>query len=132
MEDTQIDKVSTPVENFISDTEQINLPKNDSPIDEQSKSSSDLEASAKMARILQHKDKKTDIQLKWLYGVVIIIVLSCWEWFVINVVRSQLNPNKEEIFHLSDAVLIALLTTATANILALPAIILSYLFPKRK
>lgn len=125
MEDTQKSKVTTPAETFVSEAE------NSSQTDEYSKSSSVLDISAELERDLEKQNKRADIKLKWLYGSAILIVLGFWEWFVIKVVLSQLNPNHEEIHYLSDTALVALLTSATANILTLPAIILKYLFPHK-
>ncbi|MDE6069870.1 MAG: hypothetical protein K2F92_03185 [Alistipes sp.] len=91
-----------------------------------------LAANEKTAKDLSFKDKRADINLKWLYGIVILLILIGWEVFVIIFSFKQLNPNSLKIRPMSDAVLIALWTSATANIVALPAIILNYLFPKRK
>lgn len=44
----------------------------------------------------------------------------------------QLNPCDKCVYKISDPVFITLLTTATTNILALPTIILRYLFPRKK
>lgn len=91
-----------------------------------------LAANEKTAKDLSNKDKRADINPKWLYGIVILLILIGWEVFVIIFSFKQLNPNSLKIRPMSDAVLIALWTSATANIVALPAIILNYLFPKRK
>lgn len=90
-----------------------------------------LESNEEIAKRLSNKDKNTDICLKWVYGVSIILVLAGWEIFVIYFSIKQLNPFDKYVHKVSDTVFIALLTTATANILALPAIILKYLFPKK-
>lgn len=80
-----------------------------------------------LAKSLERLEKKTDITLKKTYGFVILGILFLWEVFVISASCVQLNPN---VYHFSDGVLIALWTSATANILALPTIILKYLFAK--
>lgn len=82
-------------------------------------------------RLLSNKDKSADISLKKLYGCGILLILVGWEIFVIVFSMKQLNPCDKCVHKVSDSVFIALLTTATANILALPAIILKYLFPKK-
>jgi hypothetical protein len=74
------------------------------------------------------EDKDADISLKKTYGWTIIAVLGLWEIFVIVIVAIHLGSKAVK---LSDTVLITLLTSATANILALPTIVLNYLFPKR-
>lgn len=89
-----------------------------------------LAANEEIADDLEERNKKADINLKWLYGIGILVVLGVWEWFVIDIIRSQVYATEQNIFQLSDAVLIALLTSATANILTLPAMILRYLFPR--
>jgi hypothetical protein len=73
-------------------------------------------------------DKGADISLKKAYGWAIIAVLGLWEVFVIVVTITQITGCSVKI---SDTVFVALLTSATANILALPTIVLNYLFPKR-
>lgn len=81
--------------------------------------------------LLSNKDKNADIKLKKIYGWGILLILIGWEVFVIAFSWKQLNPCDKCVHKVSDTVFIALLTTATANILALPAIILKYLFPKK-
>ncbi|MDR3132666.1 MAG: hypothetical protein LBU42_01410 [Prevotellaceae bacterium] len=75
------------------------------------------------------EDKDADISLKKTYGWTIIAVLGLWELFVIVIIAIHLGSKAAK---LSDTVLITLLTSATANILALPTIVLNYLFPKRQ
>lgn len=94
-------------------------------------SASMLSSNEKIARKLAERSKSADIWLKWIYGIAILGVLAAWEIFVIVVMCKQSWPIDKGIQHFSDAVLIALLTSATANILALPAIILRYLFPDK-
>lgn len=90
-----------------------------------------LEESARFAAILKNREKFADIKLKKLYGCGIIFILILWESFIIYIIYNQMIPCPLCIYHFSDAVLIALLTTATANIVALPTIILKYLFPNK-
>ena len=85
-----------------------------------------------VAKKLENQNKSADISLKWLYGIFIILVLGAWEFFVIYFSLKQLNPCDLCVRKVSDTVFVALLTSATANILALPAIILNYLFPKKR
>lgn len=91
----------------------------------------ELESNEQIAKRLSNKDKNTDICLKWVYGCGILGILIVWELFVIFFSWKQLNPCDKCVHKVSDTVFVALLTTATANILALPAIILKYLFPKK-
>lgn len=84
-----------------------------------------------IAKKLSARDKKTDIWLKWVYGIATLLILVGWEVFVICFSWKQLNPCDAQVRAVSDGVMIALWTSATANIVALPAIILNYLFPKR-
>lgn len=75
---------------------------------------------------LKNIDKETDIELKKTYGTCILGILIGWLAFVGLIILGQVGP----IYHkLSDGVLITLITTSTANIIALPMIILKYLFP---
>ncbi len=74
------------------------------------------------------KDKEVDIDLKERYGNTILNVLIGWLVFVGLIIFSQLGSVSNK---LSDEVLITLITTSTANIIALPIIILKYLFPKK-
>lgn len=60
------------------------------------------------------------------------ISVGCMGVFVIYFSLKQLNPCDLCVRKVSDTVFVALLTSATANILALPAIILNYLFPKKR
>jgi len=76
---------------------------------------------------LAHQDKQADIDLKKMYGKVILIVLSAWVAFVIAFSIVLVCRGYE----VSDLVFIVLLTTTTANMLALPAIVLKYLFPHK-
>ena len=77
---------------------------------------------------LDIKDKEVDIDLKGRYGNTILNILIGWLVFVGLILLSQLGPVSCK---LSDEVLITLITTSTANIIALPVIILRYLCPKK-
>lgn len=90
----------------------------------------DSESKRKQEKIAR-REKATDINLKWIYGLVILGVLLWWEYFVISYSWELLNPDATKVRQMSDAVIIALWTSATANIVALPTIILNHLFPKR-
>ncbi len=131
MADTQNSNPSTesPAESFVAEAENTDVSSSQERIEEQG--SRALEISAQMAKELENKDRSADIHLKKLYGWGILIVLAVWIGFVIYFSWQQLNPCVCEVRPMSDAVIIALWTSATANILALPAIILKYLFPKR-
>lgn len=133
MADTQSSNPTTesPAESFVAEAENTNLSTNQSTERIEEQASRDLEISAQMAKELENRDRSADIHLKKLYGWGILIVLAGWIGFVIYFSIQQLNPCECEVRPLSDAVIIALWTSATANILALPAIILKYLFPKR-
>ena len=131
MADTQNSNPSTesPAESFVAEAENTDVSSSQERIEEQG--SRALEISAQMAKELENKDRSADIHLKKLYGWGILIVLAVWIGFVICFSWQQLNPCACEVRPMSDAVIIALWTSATANIPALPAIILKYLFPKR-
>lgn len=89
----------------------------------------DTESKCKQEKI-SNRERTTNINLKWIYGVVILGVLLWWEYFVIQYSWELLNPDGTKVRQMSDAVIIALWTSATANIVALPTIILNHLFPK--
>lgn len=125
MQNMEEKEMKNPAENFV---EEIN---NSNTIQSPTFAAKLLESNEEISRQLSNKDKNTDICLKWVYGVSIILVLAAWETFVIYYSIKQLNPCDKCVHKISDTVFIALLTTATANILALPAIILNYLFPKK-
>lgn len=133
MADTQnsTKTVVSPAESFVAEAENTNLNTNQSSERIEEQASRTLEISAQMAKELENKDRSADIHLKKLYGWGILLVLAGWIGFVIYFSIQQLNPCGCEVRSMSDAVIIALWTSATANILALPAIILKYLFPNR-
>ena len=127
--ETSTTRTESPAESFVAEAENTTVSQSPERIEEQA--SRALEISAQMAKELENKDRSADIHLKKLYGWGILIVLGGWIGFVIYFSIQQLNPCACKVRPMSDAVIIALWTSATANILALPAIILKYLFPKR-
>lgn len=120
----------SPAQSFVNEAESTPINTSSERLEEQQ--SRALEISAQMAKDLENKDKSADIHLKKLYGWGILAVLGAWVIFVIYYSIQQLNPHCCEVRHMSDTIIIALWTSATANILALPAIILKYLFPQKK
>lgn len=115
----------TPSKDFINEVESEQIYEDCRiPAELSAKKLSDNES---LANSLERLEKKTDITLKKTYGFVILGILFLWEAFVITISCLQLKP---ELLHFSDGVLIALWTSATANILALPTIILKYLFAR--
>ncbi len=130
MADTQNNNtIESPAKHFVNEAEATLLNPDDDSVRE--RASTTLEFSAKIAAELKNKDKSADIALKKMYGKTIIVVLLLWEIFVIFISCWQLIPRNIEFHYASDTVIIALWTSATANILALPAIILKYLFPNK-
>lgn len=113
------------LDSFIQDI--LNHPRANQ-LEGQQESEEILKKDSKIAKFIEWYDKLGDIKLKKIYGIWILIILSSWILFVIVYSFFQIFANN----HISDAVFITLLTTATANILGLPIIILNYLFPKRK
>lgn len=69
-----------------------------------------------------------DIVLRLLMCAALLWI--CWVWLdrISGIVEKQTEEGKKT---LTDPVLIALLTTTTANILGLLLIVVGYLFPKR-
>lgn len=88
----------------------------------------DMNKEEKRMEELDIKNKEVNIDLKERYGNTILNILIGWLVFVGLILLSQLGPVS---YKLSDEVLITLITTSTANIIALPVIILKYLFPKK-
>lgn len=80
-------------------------------------------------RRLKFAEKATDIDLKRMYGNSILNILTYWMVFVGFILFIHLGPLNNPF---SNEVIIVLLTTTTANIIALPIIILKYLFPHNK
>lgn len=128
MADMDKNDINNPADCFVEELKETNSNDNTSASTYAAKL---LESNEEIAKKLSNRDKNTDICLKWVYGVSIILVLAVWEIFVIYFSIKQLNPCNKCVQRVSDTVFVALLTTATANILALPAIILKYLFPKK-
>lgn len=86
-----------------------------------------LDKDSQIAKDLKVKDILTDINLKKVYGYCILGILSFWLLIVAFICITYIFQEKP---NMSDAVLITLLTTTTANILILPTIVVKYLFPK--
>lgn len=128
MADMDKNDINNPADCFVEELKEANSNDN---ISASTYAAKLLESNEEIAKRLSNRDKNTDICLKWVYGVSIILVLAAWETFVIYFSIKQLNPCNKCVQRVSDTVFVALLTTATANILALPAIILKYLFPKK-
>ena len=80
-------------------------------------------------KVLKLVEKVTDIDLKRMYGNNILNILIYWMVFVGFILFIHLGPLNNPF---SNEVIIVLLTTTTANIIALPIIILKYLFPHNK
>lgn len=78
------------------------------------------------AALLENTNKITDIELKEKYGKTILNILVGWVIFVGFLLIMHCGPI---YIPLSETILITLLTTTTANVIALPTIILNYLFP---
>lgn len=88
-----------------------------------------LNESAKEAQDIANNDKKGDISLKKIYGISILIILILWVTFVVVFMMLQVCSDLAKT--VSDTIIITLLTSATANILILPMVVLKYLFPNR-
>lgn len=87
-----------------------------------------LSKDARVEKAIQVYDKFSDIKLKKMYGIWILVLLCVWILFVIVFSSLQLCVKQP----VSDKVFITLITASTANIIGLPLIILSYLFPNKK
>lgn len=123
-----MERSDTPTSDFLSE---VHSEDNSTTLEEAIGATILMSDEEKAERLLSNKDKSADISLKKLYGWGILLILVGWELFVITFSMKQLNPCDKCVHKVSDTVFVALLTTATANILALPAIILKYLFPKK-
>lgn len=123
-----MERSDTPTSDFLSE---VHSEYNSTTLEEAIGATILMSDEEKAERLLSNKDKSADISLKKLYGWGILLILVGWELFVITFSMKQLNPCDKCVHKVSDTVFVALLTTATANILALPAIILKYLFPKK-
>lgn len=86
----------------------------------------DYEISQKIIELVQIKDKLADIDLKKIYGICLLVILALW---IIMVAFICITYIFQDSPHVSDTVLITLFTTTTANIVALPTLVLKYLFP---
>lgn len=95
-------------------------------LDEEQKESAEiLFKDSRVEKAIAVYDKFSDIKLKKMYGIWILIILCFWILFVIVFCFFQLYVEKP----VSDPVFITLITTSMANIIGLPLIILNYLFP---
>ena len=112
------------LDRFIDDVQ--NHPKVNDKFDTRG-SSELLRRDREIAISVEEIGKLSDIKLKETYGKWVIIILGFWVLFVCVFMFFQLFVQSP----VSDAVLITLLTTTTANIIALPIIILKYLFPPK-
>lgn len=123
-----MEEVTDDISEFIKKVKSFS-PISNTTFDVNKEENKDLKEDNKAWKKLEERDKETDIRLKLFYGIFIIVVLLMWEIFVIYLSIKQLNPCDKCVRKLSDPVFIALLTTTTANILALPTIVIKYLFP---
>lgn len=87
-----------------------------------------LDKDSETADALNKIERITDLKLKRTYGYLIVGILCCWIVFVGTFTFFQLYVDRP----VSETVLVTLLTTTTANIIALPIIILKYLFQSKK
>ena len=98
-----MEKINDDISEFINDFSAF------TPIDSiykvDKEENKDLKEDNKAWKKLEQEDKKTDIRLKWLYGVFIVLVLGFWEWFVIRFSFKQLNPCDKCVHKISDPVL---------------------------
>ena len=93
--------------------------------------SAEFDADKKRIELKTAQAMLRDITInQWFRGGMIVVITVCEIVYVCNVLC--IIKNNAESYHLTDAVLIALLTTTTANMLALLAFIIKYLFPQRK
>ena len=69
---------------------------------------------------------------RYIRGGMIVAILWFEIWYIKRVLNIVDNDAILFGYQLSDSVMIALLTTTTANMLALLAFIIKYLFPQRK
>lgn len=82
-----------------------------------------------LEKAINAKNKLADINLKKVYGYCILGILGFWILLVAFICITYIF---QDFPNISDAVLITILTTTTANILVLPTIVLKYLFPNKK
>lgn len=76
------------------------------------------------------QDIKWNRWMRIIIGAVVMGFEVVYIFMVLDVLRH--NTTLDSVHQLSDGVLIALLTTTTANMLALLAFIIKYLFPQRR
>lgn len=114
---------------FLNDISQNILDNANASTDSDASKMLEKDYNLQLVKIINAKDKLTDISLKQIYGYCILGILGFWVIvvaFICIVYIFQDFPN------MSDSVLIVLLTTTTTNILVLPTIVLKYLFPNKK
>lgn len=117
------------LDNFISEYANTDSNVSDSPSKVQESFQlldKDYEISQKIIELVQIKDKLADIDLKKIYGICLLVILALW---IIMVAFICITYIFQDSPHVSDTVLITLFTTTTANIVALPTLVLKYLFP---
>lgn len=80
-----------------------------------------------------HEDKKEDVlgkitdrRLKICFALATFILVTCWIYKVLNIIC--LEGYQTNSFHLSDPVLVTLLSTTSVNIFAYLFVVLKYLF----
>lgn len=95
--------------------------------EEQKESAEILSKDAKIEKTIEVYDRYSDIKLKKIYGIWILVILCAWIVFVITFCFFQMYVERP----ISDSVFITLITTSTANIIGLPLLILRCLFPTR-
>ena len=79
------------------------------------------------SKLLDNKSKKADINLRKFFAFWVLFIVTWFLYYVKDILYLKFNYEK----HLSDTVIIALLTTTTINILTLAFMVISYLFPKK-
>lgn len=120
-----IQQINSSLEEFIKESETSTI-KSIGSLEFESES---LRIDDEQWRRLKFAEKATDIDLKRMYGNSILNILTYWMVFVGFILFIHLGPLNNPF---SNEVIIVLLTTTTANIIALPIIILKYLFPHNK
>lgn len=120
-----IQQINSSLEEFIKESETSTI-KSIGSLEFESES---LRIDDEQWRRLKFAEKATDIDLKRMYGNNILNILIYWMVFVGFILFIHLGPLNNPF---SNEVIIVLLTTTTANIIALPIIILKYLFPHNK
>ncbi len=76
---------------------------------------------------IDNQSKTIDIILRYIFAFWVLFIVTWFLYYVKDILYLKFNYEK----HLSDTVIIALLTTTTINILTLAFMVISYLFPKK-